>query len=95
MLSIVVDQAGEVVYLHADLVGLEALERAIASLRKRVANGECQDSHLFSEAWGGAELTESMMPQEQSTGCRQVHHVKLYGWTQEWAYNHGLATYAP
>jgi hypothetical protein len=95
MLSIVADQAGDVVHLHADLAGLEALEHAIASLRQRVANGECEDSHLFSQAWGGAELTESMLPQEQSSGCRQVHHLKLYGWTQGWAHKHGLSKDAP
>ena len=91
MLSIVADANGDVVYLHADLAGLEALEQAIASLRQHVANDECEHSHLFSKAWGGGELTESMLSQEQASGCRQVHHLKLYGWSQEWAHKHGLS----
>jgi hypothetical protein len=95
MLSIVAEQSGDVIYLHADLAGLEALERAISSLRQHIANGECEDSHFFSESWGGAELTESMLPQEQSSGCKQVHHRKLCGWTQEWAYKNGLSKDAP
>ena len=95
MLSIVAEQSGDVVYLHADLAGLEALEKAISSLRQRVGKGECEDSHLFSESWGGAELTESMLLQEQSSGCRQVHHLKLYGWTLDWAHKHGLSKDAP
>jgi hypothetical protein len=91
MLSIAAEPTSDVVYLHADLAGLEALERAISSLRQRVANGECEDRHLFSQAWGGGELTETMLSQEQSSGCKQVHHLKLYGWTDEWAHKHGLA----
>jgi len=91
MLSIVAEPAGDVVYLHADLAGLEALEHAISSLRQRVANGECEDSHLFSQAWGGGDLMETMLSQEQSSGCTQVHHLKFYGWTDEWAHKHGLS----
>lgn len=91
MLSIVVEPAGDVVYVHADLAGLEALERAVSALRKRVASGDCEDSHLFTPAWGGKELTESMLSQERSSGCIQVHHLKLFGWTDGWSENHGLA----
>ena len=95
MLSIVAESTGDVVYIHADLAGLEALERAISALRQRVKNGECEDSHLFTEAWGGDDLTESMLSQEQSSGCTQVHHLKLYGWTSEWAVKHSLSQGAP
>ena len=95
MLSIVTDAAGDVVYVHGDLQGLEALEHAIAALRRQVENGECEDSHLFAPSWGGSDLTESMLLQEQSSGCKQVHHLKLYGWTDEWAHKHGLSKDAP
>jgi len=91
MLSIVVEPAGDAVYVHADLAGLEALERAVSALRQRVAAGHCEDSHLFTPAWGGNELTESMLSQERSSGCSQVHHLKFFGWTDEWSRKHGLA----
>ncbi len=91
MLSIVADPDGDVVHVHADLAGLDALQHAIAALRRRVADGDCEDSHLFSAAWGGDELTETMLAQERASGCRQVHHIKFFGWTADWARTHRLS----
>ena len=31
-----------------------------------------------------------MLAQEREKGCKQVHHVKIYGWTDEWASKLGL-----
>lgn len=90
MLSVVTEQDGDVVYVHADLEGLETLERSISALRRRVAQGECEHDHFFTETWGGSELTETMLPQERTDGCKQVHHLKLYGWSDEWSKKHGL-----
>jgi len=91
MLSIVAEPTGDVIYIHADLAGLEALEQAVSALRRHVAQGECEHDHLFTEAWAGEELTETMLDQERGSGCTQVHHVKLYGWTDEWSRKHGLS----
>ena len=90
MLSVVTEQDGDVVYVHADLEGLEMLERSISALRQRVAQGECEHDHFFTEAWGGSELTQTMLQQERTDGCKQVHHLKLYGWSDEWSEKHGL-----
>ena len=90
MLSLVTDADGDVVYLHADSAGLEKLEGVIASLRRGLARGECEHSHLFTEAWGGGELAESMLSDEREANCKQVHHLKVYAWTEEWRQKHGL-----
>lgn len=92
MLSIISDPAGNVVHIHGDLAGLEMLERAVAQLREVVASGGCQDSHLFSPAWGGGDLTETMLDQERSAGWAQVNHLKLFGWTEDWSVRHGLSS---
>jgi hypothetical protein len=31
-----------------------------------------------------------MLAQEREKGCKQVHHLKVYGWTEGWASKHGL-----
>ena len=90
MLSIVSEREGDVVYIHADLAGLEVLERSLKRLRELVAQGECEHDHLFTESWGGHGLTETMLEKERSSGCKQVHHLQLYGWNDEWARKHGL-----
>lgn len=90
MLSVVADPNGDVVYVHADLDGLEVLERSISALRRHVAQGDCQHDHFFTVAWGGSDLTETMLNQERTDGCKQVHHLKLYGWPDEWSKKYGL-----
>jgi hypothetical protein len=90
LLSLVTEPDGDVLYIHADTAGIEQLEKLVEYLKREVQAGECPHSHLFSEAWGGGELTETMLAQEKSESCKQVHHVKVYGWTNEWASRHGL-----
>jgi len=41
----------------------------------------------MTESWGGDGLTEPV-PIEKDGHI--VHHVKIYGWTEEWAKKHGL-----
>ena len=91
MLSIVSESNGDVVHIHGDLAGLEALEQALRRVREQVAAGVCEDNHLFSNSWGGKDLTETMLESERETGARQVQHLKLFGWTDEWSVKHGLS----
>lgn len=91
MLSIVSEPNGDVVHIHGDIAGLEALELALRRLREQVAAGVCEDDHFFSPPWGGKELTETMLESERQMGANQVHHLKLFGWTDEWSVKHGLA----
>jgi len=86
-LTFVADGKGQL-KVHADAKGLAVLISSLERLKKKVEAGECDHDHLFTDAWAGGELSESL-------GCENdgelVHHVKLYGWTEEWAKKHGFA----
>lgn len=90
MISFVSNPDSGEVFIHADPEGLAELERLFGALKNGVDTGDCPHTHLFGPAWGGDELAETMLEQERSAGCRQVHHVKIHGWTDEWANKHGL-----
>ena len=85
-LTFVADGKGQLM-VHADARGLAVLISSLERLKKKVEAGECDHDHLFTDAWAGGELSESL-------GCEKdgalVHHVKLYGWTEEWAKKHGF-----
>jgi hypothetical protein len=90
VLSVVLDPDGDVVCVHADAAGIQRLETVVVRLKEGIGANDCPHAHLMSESWGGRDLTETMLGQEQEKGCRQVHHVKIYGWNDEWAHKHGL-----
>jgi hypothetical protein len=90
LLSVVAEKSGDVVHIHTDELGLERLARVIDDLRAKLRAGECDHDHLFTEAWAGGELTETMLAQDRESGATQVHHVKIYAWTSEWKAKHGL-----
>ncbi len=90
MISFVTNPDSGEVFVHADREGLAELEQLFGALKNGVAAGDCPHTHLFAPAWGGDELAETMLDQERSTNCRQVQHVKIYGWTDDWAKKHGL-----
>lgn len=95
MLSIVVNPEGDVLHIHGDAAGLLQLEREVRRLRELAERDECEDGHLFSSAWGGGDLTETMLENERAGGWHQVHHLKLFGWSAEWSERHGLSSAAP
>ena len=74
-------------FVHADAAGLDLLIRILSHLRKRIDEDQCDHNHLMTESWGGQGLTE--VPACEKDG-RIVHHVKIYGWTEEWARKHGM-----
>lgn len=90
LLSVVLDPEGDVVYLHADRAGLGHLREALDRLIRSLDKGEYPHDHLMSPDWGSWELTTSMLESERERGCRTVHHVKIYGWDDEWKRKHGL-----
>ena len=90
LLSINTSEDGDTVHIHADEEGLRLLGEEIDNIRAALAREEAPHSHLFSESWGGQDLTESMLQSERDAKCQQVHHVKLYGWSGEWKSKHGL-----
>ena len=83
LLSVITEANGDVVHIHADEAGLERLAVVVERLRAKLRQGEHDHEHLFTEAWAGHELTESMLPAERAAGAKQVHHVKIHAWTKE------------
>ncbi|MCP3875774.1 MAG: hypothetical protein GY699_21800, partial [Desulfobacteraceae bacterium] len=93
LLSVTTEKDGDIVYIHADKNGLEFLENTIRRLRANLEKDECDHDHLFTEAWAGDELTETMIEKEKQDNCNQVHHVKIYSWTDVWAKKHKIKDY--
>ena len=85
-LSLISDGKGGLA-VHADSEGLAILIAQLERLKQKVDVGLCDHDHLHTDAWAGDELSET-------TGCEKegdvVHHVKIYGWTEEWARKHGF-----
>jgi hypothetical protein len=89
LLSFVTGSDGWRVTIHADLAGVELLIREFEGLRRQLLKDDCPHTHLFSPVSGGDELTETRMS-DQTEEAQQVCHVKIYGWSEEWAKKHGL-----
>lgn len=90
LLSFVTDENGEHVSIHADLAGVEFLISELEYIKEKLEANECPHSHLFTEEWGSDELSSTKLA-TQSTEKNQVHHVKIYGWNDEWKVKHKLA----
>jgi hypothetical protein len=89
LLAFVADKDGNQVFLHADLAGVEYLIKELEYLRKELKNNDCPHTHLFSEDWGSGELSTSTMLNKDAEGLA-VHHLKMYGWNNEWVKKHGF-----
>jgi hypothetical protein len=90
LLSVVTEPGGDVVYIHADHAGLEALRASIDRLLECFNQNDCHHEHLFSPDWAGWDLSTTMLEQEREAGCKTVHHIKIYAWDDEWKRKHGL-----
>ena len=86
LLSVSTAFDGDVVYIHTDLSGLKKLQESINSMIDNLENGTCDHDHLSA----GYELTTTMLESEKANNCKQVHHVKLYAWNEEWKNKHEL-----
>ena len=62
----------EVVHVFADSEGLDSLIRDLTRLRVSTEDGD--HVHLFTESWGGYELSENKFLAEGAL----VHHVKIH-----------------
>jgi hypothetical protein len=85
VLAFVRGEEGEL-FMHADAKGLAALIGALERLKKKAEEGVCDHDHLKTESWAGAELSEKKGLERGEL----IHHLKLYGWTDEWATRHGF-----
>lgn len=84
LLSLVTSREGDVVNIHVDRAGLDVLLSHITWLIKRLDANKNDHVHLFTEAWGGWELTGSILEAERDAGCKQVNHLQINAWTPEW-----------
>ncbi|MBV9216201.1 MAG: immunity protein 32 [Acidobacteria bacterium] len=89
LLAFVSDEKNEQLYLHLDLAGVNILLNELGQIKKGLEKNECPHGHLFSVDWGGWELSLSDMTDTDNGGA-PVHHVKIYGWNEEWAEKHGF-----
>lgn len=86
ILSFATDSDGQL-FIHADIEGVDHLNRSLTNPRQKLAQGVCEHDHLMTETWGGGGLTEHTLEKDVQT----IHHVKIYGWTPEWVQKHGLS----
>jgi len=76
----------DMVSVHADVRGLDVLIASLQRIKAQIEAGVCDHDHLISASCAGGELSEI---KGSETGTL-VHHVKIYGWTQEWIAKHGF-----
>jgi hypothetical protein len=87
VLALFADNKGQV-FLHADDKGLEILISRLERLRGHLRKGECDHEHLMTDAWAGdGDLTELDGIEDEGN---PVHHLKIYGWTDERAKEYGF-----
>lgn len=67
----------EVIHIHANKEGLLFLKQEI----ERLLSSDTPDhTHLFTESWGGNELTERL-PHNNKTEI--INHLKIFKWNNE------------
>jgi hypothetical protein len=77
---------GEQVFIHADAAGLDFLIKTLTNIRTKIDEDVCEHDHLFTDSWGSGELSDGILDKD----AHLVNHVKVCGWTNEWAEKHGL-----
>jgi hypothetical protein len=87
VLSFATDKDGDQLFIYANAKGLDHLIRSLMHIRKKLDEDYCDHDHLMTDAWAGSELSERSMAE----GVHLIHHVKIYGWTQDWSKKHGLS----
>jgi Immunity protein 32 len=78
LLTFELDEDGDQLFIHGDVQGLRDLVASLQRLITKAEAGKPDHDHLFTEEWGGHELTSD--PQLTDTAVRLIHHVKIYGW---------------
>jgi hypothetical protein len=86
-LSFSTSQEGDQVFIHADAEGLDVLIASLTRVRLKLKDDVCEHDHFMSDAWGGSDLSTRTLGSDGPS--RAVDHVKIYGWTKEWAIKHG------
>jgi hypothetical protein len=89
LLSFVTDATGGFLSIHTDIGGISLLIAELQALKEQLELNDCPHTHLFSEEAAGDDLTTTKLSDQQYE-VNVVHHVKIYGWNEEWAVKHGL-----
>jgi hypothetical protein len=89
LMSFVTDATGAYVAVHLDLQGVKNLIRELEGIKRQLELNDCPHSHLFSCAGPPDGLTGTKIASQENE-VNIVHHVKIYGWNEEWAERHGL-----
>jgi hypothetical protein len=77
------------IFLHLDSEGVDLLIKELEYIKTKLAENDCPHTHLFSSEWGGWELSSSRVLDGEDTG-EPIHHLKIFGWNEEWANKHGF-----
>ncbi len=75
ILTLELDQQGELIELHLNKAGAEYLKNVLVKL---IENNQDEHLHLMTPDWGGNELTEEK--QNKSNGVKLMHQLKLMYW---------------
>lgn len=86
VLNLFTSAEGEEVILHADAAGLDMLIKELQAVRSAIDGDVCEHFHLLGEGWGGDDLTAQTLEKDGHV----VQHLKVCGWTEEWAVKHKL-----
>jgi hypothetical protein len=89
LLAFVSDKDDGQVAIHVDLEGVNILIDSLERIRRNLLKDDCPHDHLMTADWGGWELSKATMIDAKKVGT-PVHHVKIYGWNDEWADKNGF-----
>ena len=90
LLSFVTDETGQYLAIHVDLRGVNILIEELQKLKEDLESNDCPHAHLFVTSDESArELTATKIASQEHE-VNIVHHVKIYGWNEDWARKHGL-----
>lgn len=76
LLTFEVDTEGQQLFIHGDPAGLERFAELLSQLAEDAKAGDFPHDHLFTEEWGGEDLSSV----KQGRETRLINHVKVYGW---------------
>ena len=79
---------GTQLFLHLDLAGIDVLLEQLNEIRSELQKDDCPHTHLFSGDYDG--LSVSTMIDGSGKVGTSIHHLKIYGWNEEWAREHGF-----
>ena len=89
LMSFVTNTTGAYIAVHLDLQGVKNLIQELESIKAELELNHCPHSHLLSDASPPDGLTVTKLA-AQGNEVNIVHHVKIYGWNEHWAQEHGL-----